>query len=100
MTNDAGFLERDKFPIWAGNHAINEVWIDGKRTILDATNNRHRYPYYPNGDTDVWLINFMREEYFYNPPTLPEDNAYITASDISIKKDGSAVFFGFYMVYG
>jgi hypothetical protein len=90
MTNDAAFLDRSRFPFWWGNHAINEVWWDGKPHILDVTNNLFRFPYYPMGDCDIWYCNFVRGEAVYNPPVAPEENAMMSKTYVTLTPDGSA----------
>lgn len=90
MTNDAGFLDRERFPFWGGNHAINEVWWDGEPHVLDATNNLFRFPYYSMGDCDLYYANYVRGEIVYNPPIAPEDNAMQSRTVVEIQPDGSA----------
>ncbi len=90
MTNDAGFLDRSRFPFWGGNHAINEVWWDGKPHILDATNNLFRFPYYSMGNCDLFYANYVRGEIVYNPPIAPEDNAMQSRTHVQVFPDGSA----------
>ncbi len=90
MTNDAGFLDRTRFPFWGGNHAVNEVWWDGEPHVLDATANLFRFPYYSMGDCDLYYCNFVRGEVVYNPPIAPEDNSMQSQTVVEILPDGSA----------
>lgn len=90
MTNDAGFLDRSRFPFWGGNHAINEVWVNSEPIVLDATANLFRYPYYSMGDCDLYYANYVRGEIVYNPPIAPEDNAMQSKTHVEILPDGSA----------
>ncbi len=90
MTNDAGFIHRDRFPFWGGNHAINEVWIDGEKYVLDATNNNHRFPYYSSGDCDLWYCNYVRGDVVYNPPMPSGNNAMRSQTHVKVGEEGSA----------
>ncbi|MFP4460375.1 MAG: DUF3857 domain-containing transglutaminase family protein [Candidatus Zixiibacteriota bacterium] len=90
LTNDAGFVPRDKFPYWGGNHAINEVWIDGEPRMLDATNNYFRYPYYPSNDCDLWYVNYVDRRVVYQPPHDPSYNAMRSRTFVKVENDGTA----------
>jgi len=90
MTNNAAFFDRSIFPFWGGNHAINEVWWDGKPHVLDATNNFFRFPYYPNNDADIWYANYVRGEIVFNPPIPPEENSMCSRTSVKITSDGTA----------
>ncbi len=85
LTNDAGFMQRDLFPFWGGNHAISEIWWNKKPHILDATGNLFRFPYYSNGDADIWYVNYVRNEVVYNPPQPPADNAMKSRTKLVLK---------------
>ncbi|MBN2543931.1 DUF3857 and transglutaminase domain-containing protein [bacterium] len=87
-TNDAGYLDRKAFPFWGGNHAIDAVYIEGEKYILDATNNQFRFPYYSMGDCDLEYVNYIKREIGYIPPIPPEDNAIMKEIVMSIDKDG------------
>ncbi|MCK5832819.1 DUF3857 domain-containing protein [bacterium] len=91
MTNDAGFLDRSRFPFWGGNHAINEVWWDGEPHVLDATNNLFRFPSYSMGDCDIYYANYVRGEVVYNPPIPSEENSMQSITAVELSADGSAV---------
>ncbi len=90
MTNDAAFLDRERFPFWGGNHAINEVWWDGEPHVLDATNNLFRFPSYSLGDCDIYYANYARGEVVFNPPIPPEENSMQSVTVIDLAPDGSA----------
>ncbi len=90
MTNDAGFLDRSRFPFWGGNHAINEVWWDGVPHVLDATGNLSRFPTYSMGDCDLYYANYVRGEVVYNPPIPPEENSMQSVTRVEIHPNGSA----------
>ncbi len=90
MTNDAAFIDRERFVFWGGNHAINEVWWDGEPHVLDATSNLFRFPYYSMGDCDLYYANYMRGEIVYNPPILPEDNSMQSKTIVELSADGTA----------
>jgi hypothetical protein len=90
LTNDAGFLNRDLFPFWWGNHAITEVWLNGKPQVLDATGNLFRFPYYWVADCDIWYCNFVRGQTVYNPPEPPADEAMRSRTFVRLETDGSA----------
>ncbi|HHS50667.1 MAG TPA: DUF3857 domain-containing protein, partial [candidate division Zixibacteria bacterium] len=91
MTNDAGFMDRSRFPFWGGNHAINEVWWDGERHVLDATGNLHRFPTYSMGDCDLYYANYVRGEIVYNPPIPAENNSMQSVTLVELRADGSAI---------
>jgi len=90
MTNDASFIDRDRFPFWGGNHAINEVWWDGEPHVLDATNNLFRFPYYSMGDCDLYYANYVRGEIVYNPPIAPPDNSMNSQTLVKLDSEGKA----------
>lgn len=90
MTNDAGFIHRDKFPWWGGNHAITEVWIDGEPVIIDATNNYYRFPYYPTINCDLWYANYIDRRIGFNPPIDPSYNYMRSQTTMTLDIDGSA----------
>ena len=73
MTNFAGQVDRS-FPNYLGNHAINEVWIDGEKYILDATSNVHRFPSFSDMDKDVTYVNFVTGRIDTIPEANPEEN--------------------------
>ncbi|MBN1755150.1 DUF3857 and transglutaminase domain-containing protein [bacterium] len=88
QTNDGGYLDRRSFPLWGGNHAINEVHLNGKKIILDATNNFFRFPYYSMGDCDLEYVNYIKREINYIPPIPPQDNARRKEATLKLHPDG------------
>ena len=89
-TNNFGFLDRKRFPFWGGNHAINEVWWNGKPHVLDATSNLFRFPSYSMGDCDIYYANYVRGEVVYNPPIPPEENSMQSVTVVELAPNGEA----------
>ena len=88
MTNFAGQVDRS-FPNYLGNHAINEVWIDGEKYILDATSNVHRFPSFSDMDKDVTYVNFVTGRIDTIPEANPEENFQKTEMTMQIDRTGN-----------
>lgn len=79
-----------RIPHFGFNHAINVVYLDGKRITLDSTSTTHRYPSFRADDHGVWIDNYFKSEFYKTPIPHPKENAYRRYQIIKINKDGSA----------
>lgn len=61
-------------PTLYGNHAINEIELDGRRFHLDTTATTYRYPYFRLDDHGVTTINVLDRRIGHTEVPSAEDN--------------------------
>lgn len=58
----------EKLPNLRGNHAINEIYLNGKSFILDSTASDYSYPEFRLDDRNVYFINPLKRKIGFIPP--------------------------------
>lgn len=87
MTNDAG-KRITEIPTLSGNHAINEVELEGRRFYLDTTAQDYRYPYFRADDHGAIAINAIRGDMQPIPVPPPSDNRRVSRLDMQLSPNG------------
>lgn len=91
MTNDKPKPLYGKLGVLSGNHAINEIHLDGRVFYLDSTSTTYRYPYWRSDDHGVFawnpLLNKVSLIPYPDPEKVYQEYSYLIRLDPS----GSAV---------
>lgn len=74
----------EKIPTLRGNHAINEIELNGKTFILDTTASDYSYPEFRLDDRNIYYINPLKRKIGFIPPASYEvmKNYYILKGKI------------------
>lgn len=89
-TNNAGDIDVE-IPIFDANHAISEVYLEGRRFYLDCTATTYRYPYFRSDDHGIWASNEILGKFNWIDVPPPEDNMYVQVKRLQVKDNGDTV---------
>ena len=77
-----------EIPFMEANHAITEVFLDGKTLILDATTPPFRYPYFPSSDKNISYVNEIKKHIGFIPDNKPEENGWFKEATGELLENG------------
>ena len=86
-TNDEG-TGVTEIPTLSGNHAINEVVVDGRGFYLDTTAQNYRYPYFRADDHGALALNAIRGDIKPIPVPEPSANRRFSHLDVVLAPNG------------
>ena len=87
LTNTAAKAVTE-IPTIEGNHAINEVVLDGRSFYLDTTSENYRYPYFRADDHGVVAVNSIRGDMRTIPVPPPQDNSRYSHLEVTLAPNG------------
>ncbi len=87
-TNDLPADDRS-LPTLYGNHAFNEVELNGRTFHLDCTGTAWRYPSYPLNDHGVSTINVLERKIGHTETPPPEENELLIDLNMRLEADGT-----------
>ncbi len=90
VTNSSGNMDIE-IPIFDANHAISEVYLDGKRFYLDCTATTYRYPYFRPDDHGIWASNEIMGKFEKIDIPPPVDNMYTQVKRMQVDNSGNTV---------